>query len=128
MNANVLERTTPYTLNGRTYYLKATWNVEAEVQDRFGSVKAVLEKKEKLFKNLLSVLTILINEAIDIHNETSNEQWEFVTEKYVGRHIDMSDPLKILYLITDVFIRSSPESEKNRDEDFDDPNKKTQQE
>lgn len=119
MKANVIELTKPYTLNGRTYNLKATWNVEAEVQERFGSFQAVLENKENLFKNLLSVLTILINEAVDIHNETSEEHWEPVSEKYVGRHIDMREPVKVVHLITDVFLRSRPEAS----EDSEDPNK-----
>lgn len=124
MKANVIDLVTPFTLNGRTYNLKATWNVEAEVQERFGSVKTLLEDKDHLLQNLLSILTILINEAVDIHNDTDGEKWQPVTEKYVGRYIDMSDPAKIIWLIAGVFGASRPETEKSEDGD---PNQKTPQ-
>lgn len=118
---NVIEKTVPLELNGRTYPLKATWNVEAEIMEKFGDTPLNFKDgtpKESMTK-VIQFLVIFINEAVDIHNDSSEEKWDYVDEKYVGRYVSVHDFAKILNVVADVFLLSRPEAS----EDSEDPNK-----
>jgi hypothetical protein len=118
---NVIEKTVPFELNGRTYQLKSTWNVELAIMERFGENPLDLKNestKESMAK-IISLLTIFVNEAVDIHNDSEAEKWDYVEERYVGRYISVYDFAKILNVVADVFSLSRPapsgeDDEKNK--------------
>lgn len=108
MDANVTERPVPFTLDGRTYDLKLTFWVEAEICQRFGGVLEAMKGSDML-KNLLTILTLLINEAVDIHNDASREDpWDHLDERYVGRHLSHRDTKTIADTVSQVLQMSRP--------------------
>lgn len=79
--------------SNKSYPICFNLNVMEEIQDKYGSITAwgeIVENKdggEPKIKELKDALMIMINEAIDIKNETEEEKQNFVTEKQVGRII-----------------------------------------
>ena len=113
MKANVLEKTVPFEFEGRTYDLKSTFYVEAMIYDRFGGDILDVFRGKNTLTNLLYVLSLLINEAVGFHNETCapEERWEEIDDRYLGRHLQKEDLLKLSRAISDAFGISRPDSD-----------------
>lgn len=110
MNCNVKEKSTPFTLNGRTYDLKVTFWVEAELYERFGGGVESALKGRRALKNILVIMMLLINEAVGIHNEAApGDPWEEIDERYIGRHLTNAGAEALLNAIMNVFQLSRPE-------------------
>ena len=124
MKAHVIEKTVEFEFCGRKYPLKATMNVEADIQEQLGDISSALTEGN-VFRNLIKLLVILLNEAVDIHNDNHpDDQWEPVTERFVGRHITHDDAEKISNTIIEVFTGSRPETDPNDVETDDEKNEK----
>ena len=78
---------------GKKYPLVFNLNVMEEIQERYGSMSNwgdIVENKgggEPKIKDLKIGLMMMINEAIDIENEETNQDTPMVTSKQVGRLI-----------------------------------------
>lgn len=96
-------------LGKRTYKLALTLNAIVELQNLYGDLTAVLEKSRDL-KQILTIFKILINEAVDNHNDDCpDEKWGYVDEKYIGRKLNISNIKKLSGLLPAVFGVSLPE-------------------
>lgn len=77
----------------REYPICFNLNVLEEIQNRYGSLSKWgeicenTENNEPNIKEFKIGLMLMINEAIEIENETCNEKKELVNEKQVGRII-----------------------------------------
>lgn len=109
-NINVIEKPVPFEFMGVTYPLKMTWNVEAEIAERFGDIGQAFDGGKSM-KNMLEVLAMLINESVDIHNEISpKDMWTHLDARYIGRHLDHNDAERIAGAVTQTILNSHPES------------------
>lgn len=77
----------------RKYPICFNLNVMEEIQDKYGSMSKWGEivtngdGEEPKIKELKEGLMIMMNEAIDMQNETSKDKQELVTSRQVGRII-----------------------------------------
>lgn len=111
-NINVIEKSVPFEFMSVTYPLKLTWNVEAEIAEKFGNVGDALDSGGSYMRNVLEILTMMINEAVDIHNEESPEDmWTHLDVRYIGRHLNHNDAERIADAVMQAIINSRPESE-----------------
>lgn len=111
-NINVIEKSVPFEFMGTTYPLKMTWNVLAEIAERFGSIGEALEDGGGQMRNMLEVITLLINEAVETHNEENpDDMWVKIDSRYVGRHLGSSDIKRVSDSIIETVISSNPDSE-----------------
>ena len=111
-NINVIEKSVPFEFMGVTYPLKMTWNVLAEIAERFGSIGEALEDGGEQMRNMLEVITLLINEAVETHNEENpDDMWVKIDSRYVGRHLGSSDIKRVSDSIIETVISSNPDSE-----------------
>ena len=106
--------------SNKSYPICFNLNVMEEIQDKYGSITAwgeIVENKdggEPKIKELKDALMIMINEAIDIKNETEEEKQSFVTEKQVGRLITALGIEKSTEQLQNTVIKSTEvESSKN---------------
>lgn len=111
MKAKVKDIFTPYTFQGRTYELRATFNVEAELLDKFGGTVGDAMTGNAAAKNALVIMEILINESVDWHNEKHpSDPWEYVDAKYIGRHVNEEGGIEVMMAaITNAMKASRPE-------------------
>lgn len=112
MKAKVKDIFTPYTFQDRTYELRATFNVEAELMDRFGGTVGDAMTGNAAAKNALVIMEILINEAVDWHNEKyPDNPWRYVDAKYIGRHVNDEEGgiQGMMQAITQTMTASRPE-------------------
>ena len=114
-------------LAGETYELEFTINVIDEIQE---TLNCDIGKLADLFpvndtktqrKNLITVLTMLVNENIEKQNETRVEKKELLTETYVKRHITLHQISDVSNAILKAYLGSWKESE---EDEF--PNKKSE--
>lgn len=110
MKSKVKERVTMFSFDGKEYPLKLTFNVIADIQDEFGDIESFLKAMDRL-RNQIWLLCVLLNEAVDIHNDEHEEQWEHFTESQVGRKINVKDIEDIANCIYQVLELSFPESD-----------------
>ena len=103
-------------LDGKIYKLALTLNAIIELQEIYGDLTAVIEKSKDI-KNLLTIFKILINEAVDNHNDVNPEnQWEYVDERYVGRKLNIVKIKNLKGMLPAIFGASLPEP-KNEETD-----------
>lgn len=86
------EKISHITINEIEYPLVFNLNVMEKIQDEYETIEKWGEltdgKSQELnVKALIFGITEMINEGIDIENETSGNKREFVTKKQVGRII-----------------------------------------
>lgn len=118
MNCNVIEQGTPFTLAGRTYDLRLTFWVEAALYERFGGGVERALTGPAVLKNVLAILTLLLNEAVGFHNESCpDDPWPELDERYVGRHLTSDGAAALIEVIHTVFYRSRPEGAELTDEE-----------
>lgn len=79
--------------------------------------------KLEAYKHLKKIITILLNNDVEIHNEENpGDKWEFVTERYVGNRLTIDNIGIISEAMLIAFTRSFP---KKHEDDDDDPNRKS---
>ncbi|MBQ2775167.1 MAG: hypothetical protein IJF40_04690 [Clostridia bacterium] len=113
MNARICEtkqKYVPFALGGREYPLSLALNCIEAFQERYGEVDKVLEKSAQI-KELKWIIATLVNEAVEVHNEETEDKWERVTESYVGRHISADDISECMSALMRVFGVSLPVKE-----------------
>lgn len=97
-------------------------NVMEEIQEAYGSISAwgaIVENTdggEPKVKDLKIGLTMMINEAIDIENEETNEKRPFVTSKQVGRligEVGFSEITKVIQNLTVASTKTGDNEGKN---------------
>ena len=98
------------TLGKRTYKLSLTLNAIMELQKEYGDLSSVMDKSKDL-NQLLIIFRILVNEAVDNHNDDHpGDKWEHVDEKYIGRKINLANISELKGIIPAVFGVSLPET------------------
>lgn len=110
-----------FVFAGKEYELLFTVNVIDEIQDKFdidiNNLKDLFETgSRKFYSNTAKVLTILINESIEIKNETAEEKEELLKESYVRRHVSNANVFDAFGAIVDAYSLSYMQ----RDEDSED--------
>ncbi len=113
------KETVPLTLGNRTYELSLTLNCMEAIQKDFGSLGDVYDALGKL-DQVKHLIVILVNEAIDNHNDDSDEKWSYVDERYVGRKVSADDINSLAVVISKCFGVSLPEPEKTVGDDIPD--------
>lgn len=79
-------------INGKEYGIKFTLGVIDDIQDKFdiaiADVETIFANGRDQIKNLIALLTIMINEDIESRRD-NGENIEPLTERYIARHLDM---------------------------------------
>ena len=105
----------------KKYPLCFNLNVLEEIQDEYGSLSKwgeIVENKEgeePRIKDLKMGLLLMINEAIDMENESKNEKSPFLNSKQVGRIITTVGFTKIVEIIKGITVDST-QSENSKNE------------
>lgn len=98
-------------LGGKKYGVLFNLNAIDEIQDRFdipiSKLAELMQDERKVFKVLKTLLSILINEAID--DSESGEP--HVDEKYVGRKITVADIPTLKDKVFIAFTAGMPEGD-----------------
>lgn len=122
----------PLKFMGHEYHLMFTVNVIDEVQDRFDiditDIKDVIGRtaERKLRKNVGTVLTILLNGAIDIENEERKDKLPNMNERMVCRHINELNFVDCYNAVVSAYTGSFYHLQKDEDDiGEDDPNGKS---
>ena len=107
------------TIGKRTYNLVFSVNIIDDIQDRFdkpiSELPTLLQDERMRFKVTKYLVCALVNEAVDIHNDTSDEKWEKVDERYIGRNMTTQNIATYTTVIMKTFADSAPKVD-------DDPN------
>lgn len=110
-------------LGKNQYGMRFTVNTIDDIQEKFDisiqSIQDLFTDERHQMRNLRYLLTLLINEDIDCDNDETGEKRQHVDERYVGRHITLSNMKSIMEAVYATCKESTPEGE---DED---PNVKT---
>lgn len=96
-------------IGGKEYGLLFNLNAIDEIQDQLdlplSRLYEAMSDERKVFKILRTMLTVMINEAID------EEGGERVTEKFIGRKINPLDIQKLKNSVFTAFTQSMPEAD-----------------
>lgn len=113
---------TSIELGGKTYDLVFTTNIIDDIQEHFDipitNIAELFKDEKKQFKVLRYLITALINESIDIHNDSSDKKLNKIDERYAGRYITIKNLDNYIEAIKNCLYESMP----TNDEDDDDPN------
>ena len=106
------------TYNGIDYPLAFTLNVMEEIQEEYGSFDewgdlTSGEHGEVNAKAVIFGFTAMINEGIDIENESLEEKRPFVTKKQVGRIITEHGLIESAETMQQTVVKSTESAEKN---------------
>lgn len=105
------------TYKGEEYELAFNLNVMEEIQNEYGSVEAwgdlVEDTAEPKAKDIKYGFTAMLNEGIDIYNETAEEKRPFFTAKQVGRIISEIGLLNAAKQLNKTVVDSTKSDEKN---------------
>ena len=86
---------TMITLGDKEYGLLFSINAIDDIQDHFdiaiSELGELFKDEKKQIKNLRYIITVLVNEYIDLKNDENNASEPHLEERYVGRHIDMTN-------------------------------------
>ena len=109
-------------LNGTKYGMRFTINAIDDIQEHFdipiSELSKIMNDERHSISNLRYILTVLINEDIDIRNDLG-EQLQPVTERYVGRHINTDNMSEIIGAIYGCFNDGAPKVDNDDSEDLD---------
>jgi len=113
----------PINFDGYDRHFLFTINVIDELQEEYDKpiIEILTEAANIDVKNhstLISVVTALVNEDVEIHNEETGENWPKVDKKYISRKITINNIDKIIAAITKSFVSGLP-----RGLDAEDPQK-----
>lgn len=85
----MLDKITHIDVNGVKYPMCFNLNVMEEIQEQYGSIanwgNIVDSEGEPKIKDLKNGIIAMINEGIDIENETAETKRALLTQKQVGR-------------------------------------------
>lgn len=106
------------TYKGTDYPLAFTLNVMEEIQDEYGTLDAWGDLTsgadgEPNAKAVIFGFTAMINEGIDIENESLEEKRPFVSRKQVGRIITEHGLMSATQTLHDTVNASVQDTEKN---------------
>lgn len=102
-----------FNLDGRDLEITMSLDAIAEIQERFGDLGTALEKTTETggIRTLISLLTILINDAVEEHNDTAPaDHWEPYTERFIARRFGINDIGALRQLIAAVISGGLPDS------------------
>ena len=107
-----------FEVDGVNYSFTFNLNVMQNIQEEYGSVEKWGELTdgsagEVNAKALIFGLTEMINEGIDIENETLEEKRPFLTTKQVGRLVTKMGLDKIAEQMNNAIVESTKSDEKN---------------
>lgn len=105
----------------RTYPIVFNLNVMEEIQEQYGTMSAwgdVVESdgNEPNIKGLKAGLMAMINEGIDIENETKEQKESFVTSKELGRILSEVGVEGVSKIIKDITIESTKTGDESKNE------------
>lgn len=112
-------------IDGKERKLTFTINVIDELQEHYDmAIGKVIEtmfgaeedESRKSYSMIRKVLTVLINEDVEMHNDDNEDKWELVDEKYVGRRVSQENILEVGMTILKAWSASLPPKEED-DED-----------
>lgn len=112
MKCNVKEEAVPFEFDGREYPLILNFNIIAAIQDKFGDIDTCFNSMDKA-RNQIWLLWVLLNEAVEIHNESDQEQWNAFTEAQVGRRINSDNVHEVAACLAKVMGVSLPDGEES---------------
>ena len=116
------EKIVYFETDNKKYPICFNFNVIEELQDEYGSISKwgdIVEGKESgepNIKDLKKGLLLMINEAIDIQNEKTDEKQEFLTSKQVGRIISAVGIQKAIMQIKELAINSTKTDDDGKNE------------
>lgn len=119
------------TINGQEYGMRFTINAIDDIQDHFdipiSDLSSVMSDERHSIRNLRYLITVLINEDIDIKND-AGANIPHVNERYIGRYINSSNMSDFIKSVYGCFTDGSPKSEEKDDFiDSEIPNELTEQ-
>lgn len=116
-----------YNFCGHEYNLLMTVNVIDQIQERFD--RSIMQLGELLDRNRLdfygnvaAIMTILLNEAIEIENEKNGTDLPLFTEKKVRRHISNLNVIDAFVAISETYSLSFLKKE---EDDISSPNRES---
>ena len=103
--------------NGKEYELVFNLNVMEEIQEKYGSVEAwgdvVDTESEPKAKDIKFGIMAMVNEGIDIYNETHSDKRELLTSKQVGRMLSEIGLEAAAQVLNSTVVDSTKSEEKN---------------
>lgn len=107
-----------FEVNGITYPLVFNLNVMQEIQDEYGTLEKWGDLTdgsdgEPNAKAVIFGFTSMINEGIDIENESTGADRKALTRKQVGRIITNYGLIKATKVMNDTVVESTKSTEKN---------------
>ncbi len=92
-----------------------TLNVIDELQEEHDKpiteiLKEAVDLEAKNHDMLISVVTALVNEDVEIHNEETGDNWKKVDKKYISRKITYNNLQEIILAIIDTFSSGLPKN------------------
>ena len=102
--------------NDLDYPLAFTLNVMEEIQEEYGTIDKwgeLTSGEEPSAKAVIFGFWAMINEGIDIENETAEVKRDFVTKKQVGRIITEHGLAESTLALHDTVAKSVESAEKN---------------
>lgn len=108
-------------VNGKTYKIVFNLNVMQEIQLKYKTFKnwselvegKMSEENETNIEALIFGIKEMLNEAIDIENDTLTEKLPFLTDKQVGRIITILGIEEASLNLKEVVINSTLDESKN---------------
>lgn len=111
-------KSTDITINGQKYGMRFTINAIDDIQEHFdipiSDLSSVMTDERHSIANLRYLLTVLINEDIDIQND-AGANIPHVSERYVGRYINSSNMGDFIKSVYGCFTDGAPESDEQND-------------
>ena len=106
------------TINGQEYGMRFTINAIDDIQEHFNipisELTAVMSDERHSIRNLRYLITVLINEDIDIKND-AGANISHVSERYIGRYINSSNMRDFIKSVYECFSDGSPKGEEQDD-------------
>ena len=106
---------TKIEIGGREFGLRFTLNAIDDIQDHFDTpiseLGALLDNEKTRIKTIRYLLTVLINEDIDCIEDETSEKQQHITERWLGRKVDMQNAGGIISKIVKALSGSMPETE-----------------
>lgn len=114
-------------------HLLYTLNVIDQIQNHYDmAINEVMnllygtepDSRKKSYSMLRYIITVLVNEDVTIHNESSpDDKWESVSENYIGRHVTLHNVGEVSLAVIKAYTSTIPDTDEDEEGDNeDDPN------
>jgi hypothetical protein len=115
---DLLPKGVPVEIGGKERHFVFNLNVIDELQELHDKplseiMSRIFSREKDSSEYLKSVTTVLINEDVAIHNDSSADKWEFVDVKTVGRMITIKNRWPIMQAIMQAYSEGLPEVDKD---------------